>query len=112
MVQKRENLRYKIYEYQNNNQAQIAYINAKIKKGVASEQDYSLLIYTYSILKDNKKGYEVAENFKIAHPNSSRPYYSLYKYYHQQGRVELAVKAMHFVMRESGGLDKRQNQKF
>ena len=111
IVGKRENLRYKIYDYQKKHKEQIVYINSKIKNGLGSQQDYSMLIYTYSILKNNEKGYEVAEIFKDAYPKSSRPYYSLYKYYHQQGRVDEAIQAMHFVMREYGDIANKQKAK-
>ncbi len=111
ITKKRENLRYAIYGHQKKQDKIVAYINKKINKETAKLTDYTRLIYTYSILKNNKKGYETAIAFKEAYPNSPHPYLSLYKYYQTQGKINDVVFALHKVTIAGSLLSVREKQK-
>ncbi len=101
---KRENLRYTIYIRQKEHKALIDYVQKKIQNKTVTTTDYTRLIYTYSILKDNQKGYETAEAFKAAFPNTARPYLSLYKYYQNQGKIEDAIAAMDIILKNTNDI--------
>lgn len=92
----REQLRYTIYEYTQNHKAQINYIEQKI--ATASEADYVKLIYGYLKLRQLNEGFDTAQRFAKAYPNSDTPYLSLYKFYISKNNTDKAIKAMTIVL--------------
>lgn len=95
----REQLRYTIYEYTQNHNAQINYIEQKISK--ASETDYVKLIYAYIKLKKLNKSFDTALRFAKAYPKSDTPYLSLYKFYISKNNTEKAINAMTIVLQSN-----------
>lgn len=95
----REQLRYTIYEYTQNHNAQIDYIEQKIAK--ASESDYVKLIYAYLKLRKLNNGFDTAQRFTKAYPNSDTPYLSLYKFYISKHKTDAAINAMTIVLKSN-----------
>lgn len=96
---KREQLRHKIYDNNNNYKAQVAYLENRIT--LATETDFVKLIYAYIKLKKLNKSFEAAQLFAKTHPNSDTPYLSLYKFYISKHKTDEAINAMIRILKSS-----------
>lgn len=96
--QERENIRYQIYSNSENFQEQIKFIENKISKNTANENDFVRLIYTYSKTKKETKSYETALLFSKIYPISDMPYLSLYKFYISKNDIDNTTKSMFRVL--------------
>lgn len=97
-TRKREKLRHQVYILGKKFQEQVKFIENKLLKSSATENDYVKLIYGYSRLKNTTKSFEAVKLFSKAFPKSDTPYLSLYKFQMNTNEVDKAITSMNRVL--------------